>query len=180
MNIRRLTAFVLRWSILAVVFLALAGCGGDDNGPDQNQSTQTPSSDAGATQAAKRAVADATPLPMVVGEVVWATAIDEETRAPERAVTTVDSTTRTIYAVVPVSNIQPGQVFTAKWSYNETALDGLTTSVSVAPDQAVDWVEFHLTRSEERWPDGDYAVTISAGDEIVQRAEIAVMNVENQ
>ena len=36
------------------------------------------------------------------------------------------------------------------------------------------WVEFHLTRSEESWPNGTYAISVRVAGTVVQSGEVEV------
>jgi hypothetical protein len=167
-----------QWIIVIGALLSLlVGCGGDDS--NDNDPTQTETAQAQLQIAPTQTASSVTPTPlppMTIGAVIWASEIDPETGAPSEIVDAFTSGTRTIYAVVPVSNVPENTVIVADWTYNNTSLDALSTSVTILPDQTPKWLEFHLSRSEDRWPDGTYAIAISVGDEVVQQAEIEVEN----
>jgi len=169
-SVRRGTRSVVALGLV----LALVACGGNDGPP---QATPTP--DATATAAAlaislgPSVLATATLAPKY-GEVVWTTAVNPQSKEPLEPVDAFATEATTIYATLTVRNLPTNTVLTADWTYNDTSLDGLTTSAVVAADGDADWVEFHLTRSAEPWPDGTYAIAISVGGSVVQRAEVEV------
>jgi hypothetical protein len=112
-----------------------------------------------------------------IGEVVWAIDVDPDTKAPIAPVDHFSIEARTIYAVTAVRGLPPNAVLTAEWSYNDTSLDALTTSVVASAGTADGWVEFHLARAaEEPWPDGTYAIAISYDGAVVQVAEVTLSN----
>jgi hypothetical protein len=160
-------------AFVVCLLLVLAGCGGDDD----NDPTRTP--DGSATAAALAIAAGPSPTPAQLpspsyGDIVWTTAVDAQTKEPSSPVERFFSDVRTIYAALPVRNVPPNTVLTADWAYNATSLDGLTTSAGFASGADDDWVEFHLTRSDENWPDGTYAISVSVDGEVVASAEVEV------
>lgn len=159
------------------VLLVLVGCGGGDNASSSLRGTQTAQAllNVDATQTAL-SVTPTPASPPEIGPVSWAMSIDDATGEPTEKVESFDSASRTIYAVIPVMNVVPGTVFTATWTYNDTLLDSLATSVTVQPNESARWVEFHLTRSDDSWPDGQYAIAIRVDSGIVQQSSIAVKN----
>jgi hypothetical protein len=166
-------------SIALVIGLAavIAGCGGDD-ASNGSQGTVS-SADASATTAAAVLSSGPSATPTIVptpsfGDVVWATEVDPQTKAPVGAVDAFASDAPTLYAVVPVRNLPENTTLIADWTYNETSLDGLTSTATTASTIEEGWVEFHLTRSAENWPDGTYAITVRVDGQVVQTAEVAV------
>src|SRR5262249_28179882 len=109
-----------------------------------------------------------------VGKIVWATAVDPRTKAPAEVVDGFAVDDETLYATLQVRNLPPNAALTAKWTYNKTSLDALTTTAVVPSGPNSGWVEFHLTRSDEPWPDGTYAISVSLDGKIVQTAEVKV------
>ncbi len=156
------------WLALALGLVSvLVGCGGDDaptNVTVTAETTTTPSGPA-PTQP---------PASLEIGAVVWTTEVDPQTKAPTQAVDAFPDDAPTIFAALPVRDLPPGTMLTADWTYNSTSLDGLTTTAVAPSGAASGWVEFHLTRSAEPWPDGTYAISVSAGGEVVQTAEVAI------
>jgi hypothetical protein len=163
-------------AIIVCLLFVLVGCGGDDGEKDP-----TPTPDRSATAAALAIAAGPSPTPLPTpspsyGEVVWATAVDAQTKEPVSQVDTFSTGAETIYAAILVRNLPPNTVLTADWTYNATSLDGLTTSAELVSGTDQDWVEFHLTRSDEPWPDGTYAISISVDGEVIASAEVGVEN----
>jgi hypothetical protein len=166
-------------SIALVIGLVavIAGCGGDDAG-DGSQATVS-SADASATIAAAVLSTGPSATPTIVptpsfGDVVWATEVDPQTKAPVGAVEAFASDASALYAVVPVRNLPENTTLTAEWTYNETSLDGLTSTATTVSTIEDGWVEFHLIRAAETWPDGTYAITVRVDGQAVQTAEVAV------
>jgi hypothetical protein len=162
----------VRW--IAQAFLAtalLAGCGGNDSHPATPTATSAPN----LTATFAASVTTTPQPPPEVAKIVWATAIDYRTKAPVEVVDgfTVDDTT--LYAALQVRNLRPNATLTAHWTYNKTSLDGLATTAVVPSGPNSGWVEFHLTRSEEPWPDGTYAISVSLDGKVVQTAKVSVV-----
>lgn len=110
-----------------------------------------------------------------LGPIIWATAIDPQTKAPTERVEAFPTTAKTLYATLPIAILEPGTVLTAAWTYNATSLDALTSTVVAQGRYADSWVEFHLVRaSDQPWPAGTYAVTVLANGVAVQTAEVKV------
>jgi hypothetical protein len=167
-----------RWLMFTVGLLPLlVGCGGGDSGNNDLNLTETAQAQiqVDATQTASSVTP--TPLPpMDIGAIVWASEIDADLGTPTETVDSFSSEDRTIYAVVPVSNVPENTVISAAWSYNNTSLDALLTTVTIATGQHAEWIEFHLTRSDDLWPDGEYAIAISVDGEVAQQADVTVEN----
>lgn len=153
----------------------LLGCGGNNSNDDPAPRTETAQArlQLDATRAAPSVTPTSTP-PMKIGDVVWASAIDTDTAAPTDTVNSFPSDTQTIYAVLPVSNVPENLAITADWTYNDTPLESLATTITIAPGQSPQWIEFHLSRSEDSWPDGDYAIAIRIDGETIQQADVTI------
>ena len=155
-------------SLLVVLLAALTACGG---GEDPAPTPTAPAvDDAPATPGTATAPADA------FGEIVWTTTIDAGTNNPTERLVTLPAAASTIYAVVPVTWVPSGTTITARWTYNDTPIQGMDATVQLPEigDDSV-WIEFHLQRSgEEPWPDGMYAIEISRGEEVVGAGTVAV------
>jgi hypothetical protein len=157
-------------ALVVALTLALAGCGGNDS-PSPTP-TATRSSDLTATAAAA-----STPTPQPppeVGEIVWTISVNPQTKAPEEVVDGFAVDDLTLYAVLPVRNLPTNASLTAEWTYNDTSLDNLTSTAVVPSGPNAGWVEFHLTRSKEPWPDGTYAISVTLDGKVVQSAEVTV------
>jgi hypothetical protein len=110
-----------------------------------------------------------------VGKIVWTTAIDPTTKAPTGRATELTPTIETIYAALPVYRVQPGTVFTAKWTYNNTPVDALTSQVTASGGYDEAWIEFHLTRAANQpWPTGTYQVTVLVGGQQAEQGTVQV------
>jgi hypothetical protein len=157
-----------RFAPAIALAISISSCGGDS----PPTPTATIAIDLTATVAA---AVTPTPVPTPeIGEIVWASSIDPETRAPRNSVDRESVDDRTLYAVLPVRNLPAGVALTAAWSYNDTPLDELTTTTVVPAGPIAGWVEFHLTRSEEPWPDGTYAISVRFDGKVVQTAKVIV------
>jgi hypothetical protein len=161
----------------------LAGCGGDDAANDFTPTALIPMSgaDSSATAgvvatSAGPALTRTPPMSLEIGAVVWTAAVDAQTKAPTGAVDSFPADAPTLYAALPVRNLPPNTILTAEWTYNSTSLDRLTTTAVSPYGIAAGWVDFHLTRSDEPWPDGSYAISISVDGQVIQTADIAVEN----
>ena len=162
----------------ALALAALSGCGGNggDQGtiPDQADLTVVP--DEGATVATTGATVGgaATPAPLI-GEIVWAAAIDPETNAAVTVVDRFPADAPNLFAVVSVAGLPAGAILAARWTYNDVPLDELDTSVEIAlPVEGPAWVEFHLARAEEPWPAGTYGISIDLNGEPARAASVDV------
>ncbi|MBA3641256.1 MAG: hypothetical protein H0W53_18695 [Acidobacteria bacterium] len=111
---------------------------------------------------------------VTIGKVVWARRIDPATGAPRESVAEFPSTTRTIYAVVPVRDAPAGSVVVAAWSLNGTPIKPAVQEVRI--DAATGgWVVFHLTwTGEGGWPAGTYSVTLTANGRPAGEASVPV------
>jgi hypothetical protein len=147
----------LAGGIVLAIVLAFAVLGDDPESPNDVDPTPTQAgggADGGAT---------APPLEPTIGEIVWAAEIAPGTNQPIAPVDRFPTDAPTIYAVLPVTGLPIGTVLQAAWSYNDTPLDQMTTSLTVEATSAdVIWIEFHLYReTEDPWPDGIYEVVIT-------------------
>jgi hypothetical protein len=161
-------------ALLVILLLFLTGCGGGDEGEDPSL---TP--DASATAAALILAAGSSPTPTSIpapsyGDVVWTEAVDSSTKEPTSPVEAFSTDAQTIYAAILVQHVPTNTVLTADWTYNATSLDGLTTSANLVSGAQNAWVEFHLTRSDDHWPDGTYAISITVAGEVVATADVEV------
>jgi hypothetical protein len=145
-----------------VLLSSLAACGGDD--PPASTATPQPPTE--------------TPLPPAeFGQIVWATAIDESTKAPRDQVTSYPRDAGAIYAVIPVVKIVANTQVTAEWDYDGAPMPGLTTTVNAPELPEGGWIEFHVLRSTNLfWPAGTYHVRISVNGQPVQEAAVTVQS----
>jgi hypothetical protein len=155
---RRIFALV----VLACVASAMSGCRGDepDATPTETAPTATPTAIA----------------PAEIGPIIWAQSVTEGSNAPVEVVEQFATDAETIYAVVRTTNLAPGAIVSASWSFDDTLLDTAASSISPPAAYADGYIEFHLTRSpDELWPDGTYAIEIALDGEVVQRSKVAVV-----
>jgi len=107
--------------------------------------------------------------------VVWATAVDDETRAPLDQVTSFVANAPTIYATVAVEHIAAGTTVQAQWSYNRTRLETLDQVIVAERSDSEVWLEFHLSLSEgETWPAGTYELSLAVNGEPAVRSNVEV------
>lgn len=110
-----------------------------------------------------------------LGPLQWTAMVDPVTLAPIQPVATFPPSASTIYAVVPVRQVAAGTVISSTWTYNDTAISGVGSSVTVPEAIAGVWLEFHLARtSVPAWPDGTYAVVIQVDDQPALSSSVQV------
>jgi hypothetical protein len=148
---------------ILVLVAGFSACGGNDS-PD---ATSTPAP----TQAPTP-----TPVPPVeLGQIVFATGVDDATKAPNDQVTSYPHDADAIYAVVPVTKISGNTPVTAEWDYDGVPMPALTTTIAAPDLPNGGWIEFHLTRTTNLfWPVGTYRVRISANGQPAQEATLTV------
>jgi hypothetical protein len=111
-----------------------------------------------------------------IGEIVWTAAIDPETKAPLEPVSTFSIETPTLYAVFPVARIRQETTITASWTYNDTTMPTLDSTIAVPSDAEAIWIEFHLTLTAgATWPPGAYEIAIAINGEPATRAMVEVV-----
>lgn len=111
-----------------------------------------------------------------LGPVVWATAVDDETRAPRDQVTSFTADASTIYATVAVEQIAAGTTVQAQWSYNRTRLESLDQVIVAERADSGVWLEFHLSLSQgESWPTGTYELSLAVNGEPAVRSSVEVI-----
>lgn len=196
MNVRRLVAaprsgapIVVRSlrraanvALLAAVVGPLAACGGSDLAPaSPTPAATTPEA------VTPPAVPDPSATPVggfgndriALGPVTWSLAIDPGTGGPADAVTAIPEDSPRFWAAAPLVRATPGVRLRADWTYNGTAMPVLAAE-TVVPDVGGGWVTFDLALpKDERWPVGDYAVTISVDGQPAMRATIPVVAAES-
>jgi hypothetical protein len=151
---------------LLVLLSSLAACGGGDDPPS---ATSTPAPTQPPTQ---------TPAPPAeLGQIVWASAVDDSTKAPLNQVTSYPHDAGAIYAVVPVTRIVSNTPVTAEWDYDGVAMPELTTTVNAPDLPNGGWIEFHITRSTNLfWPVGAYHVQVFVNGQTVQESSVSVQS----
>lgn len=150
---------------LLVLLSSLTACGGGD----APAATATPAPTQPPTQ---------TPEPPAeLGQIVWATAIDEATKAPRDQVSTFPRDAAAIYAVIPVTRVITNTQITAEWDYDGVPMPELTTTVSAPDLPNGGWIEFHIARSTNLfWPAGTYRIRILVEGQRAQESTITVQS----
>lgn len=175
----------LGWAVTAVLLAVTMGCGTGAPAPPPTivgcadsqcvtttsmgtiESVSPPLATASLASSPVATLLGATPVVFrseaaVLGPVVWATAVDDETRAPADQVARFAANTPTIYATIPVERIAAGTTVQAQWSYNRTRLESFDQTIVAERSDAGVWLEFHLgLRDGEVWPSGTYEVNIA-------------------
>ncbi len=107
--------------------------------------------------------------------VVWATALEPGTNRPRDTVSTYAAEAPAIYATFRLPHVRRGTTITATWAYNNTPIEGFTSSVTVEREEQNVWIEFHLTRSAAAaWPAGVYEIVVSVEGQTAQVATVTV------
>jgi hypothetical protein len=162
---------------LVIVVAILTGCGGDNNTP--------------ATATIAALTPDVTPTATIgpstpgnfassfgeLGRIVWATEIDDKSKAPKDQVGSYNHDAAAIYAVLPVTRLSPNAQITAEWDYNGTPMPKLTITINGSDLPNGGWIEFHILHSSNLfWPVGTYHVRISVNGQMAQEASVTVQN----
>ena len=156
---------------IIALLLAAAGCGGD---PPAAAPSPTPLAKrpVRATPAAAKPSPVATPQ---IGGISWATAVDPESKAPDPAVSYLVPDAPRIIAATRVSDLPPGARIEARWEYNKTPLETLTTQITASTPLSEQWIAFQIDRGQEAtWPEGEYEIIIFLDGKEVERAAIEV------
>jgi hypothetical protein len=158
--------------LMAIVFcaLALVGCGsGGGDGAARPA----------ATEAAHNIPPEPTPTPIVVtlSGVVWTTAVDPVTNAPQDNVTSYATTAPVIIAAVQVGSMPAGAELTATWWIDRAEVPEATMRVATDSLVREGWAKFQFTREEERrFPLGvlEVRITATGGREVTGSVEIVL------
>lgn len=166
-----------RVAMLAAVVAPLAACGGEP----------VPATPQLAPTAIATATVPPTPDPSAtpvggfgndraaVGPVVWTLALDPATGGPGQPVEAVPDDAARIWAAAPLVRATPGVRLRADWSYNGTDMPVLAAE-AIATAGGGAWAMFDLALpTGERWPVGDYTVTISVDGQPAVRGTIPVV-----
>lgn len=163
---------VWRMAVALVLLLALSSCGGETR--LALPATATPAGDAGVPPTP---AIEASPVPAspAFEPVVWTTGTDPATNAPIDTVTGYSTSVESIIAAVRASHLPRGASVTAKWTYNDTSLDALATSLTAEGSAEDQWLSFRLDRDPDvPWPAGAYAITVLLNGSPVQQATVEV------
>jgi len=161
--------------------LLLHGCGdaGDPQPPSTGEVTSSP------TVVAPSPLASPASTPgtgfisssAALGEIVWSTAIETDSKRPTTPVTSLTSDVKRIYAVIPVNRLNEGTTLTAGWTYNGTPIRVTTQVMTALRDTEDGWIEFHLAwTSPDPWPDGTYAISIQVDTQLALRSAIELVS----
>jgi hypothetical protein len=114
-----------------------------------------------------------------LGSIVWATAIDPQSKAPTAIVTGFADEVRVIYATTPITHLAAGTELGASWSYNNTPLDGFVAMIIAERDQSNAWAEFHIALTgSEPWPPGTYRIEITVDGQPALASEVTVSAID--
>lgn len=156
-----------------LILLILASCGAP--GAPAELIAPSPVSTRAATPAPHPV---ATPVPGI-GPIQWTSATDPETSAPVDTVTHYVTDAPRIIAASEAIALRAGSVVEARWEYNNTSLDSLTTRLQITADVHQQWLAFTLRRDPDvLWPAGTYRITISLDGVQVQQAAVDVVDAE--
>ncbi len=158
------------------VAATLSACGGDDSLAPT--ATATPP---GAEARPAEPDPSATPPGgfgndrVALGQIVWSLALDPATGGPAEAIVAVPDDAPRFWAAAPLERAASGTRLRADWTYNGTAMPALSAEAAV-PNGGGGWATFDLALPDgERWPAGDYAVTISVDGQPALRGTITVV-----
>lgn len=161
--------------LLATLALAgsLVACGGTTSNGDP---TAAPATETPLLIISLSPEATATEVGPQVGDVTWTANLQPGLVEPGDPVTSFPASTQTIYAVVPLRNIEIGSTLRADWFYNGEPLEGFASLLTFPENYGSGWVEFHLDRASiDAWPDGAYEIAISLNGTEVTRSTIEVV-----
>ncbi|MFL5759369.1 MAG: hypothetical protein ACJ789_06510 [Thermomicrobiales bacterium] len=161
--------------LLCLAIVGLTACGGGNNNPaTATPAVPTPVASPTATigpSTPGNFAADATEL----GKIVWATGIDDTTKAPNDHVSAYSHDAPAIYAVLPVIRLNAKARITAEWDYDGTPMPKVTTIINGSDLPKGGWIEFHLQRATNLfWPVGSYHVRVLVNGQLAQESSIEV------
>ena len=159
--------------LLAVV--VLAGCGAADDAPPDPTATV-------AVEATPTVLVPTQPPDVVLGEVVWTTAVAEGTGAPVDTLTTLPNDAGRIVAAVPVETLPAGITLQARWSIDGDPLPALDPAPLVVEEGRQDaWVSWSLSwTSDQPWPIGTLGIQIEVNGEPRLSDEIIIVRAQGQ
>lgn len=136
---------------LAALLVVLVGCGGGDPGSGLGEAATPPP-----TQE---------PSTLALSDVVWTTAVDPATGAPQDEVRQFPNDAPVIITAVPVEDAPAGATLTATWTIDGMEVPEATMTVTTESRLASGWASFRFTRQEDRlFPLGVLLVTVSDGE----------------
>lgn len=160
-NLGRLVACL---TVLTVLVACGGGNGSSQSSPTEASSTATP----GPTP---------TPVAVTLGEVVWTTAVNEQTGAPTDSLTTLPNSAPRVYAAVQAELLPAGVPVQAHWTIDGDVLPELEPAAVVAEaDRAAAWISWSLTwNADEPWPIGTLGIVIEVKGETEAASEILIV-----
>lgn len=153
--------------LLVVMAGLLVACGGD-GGADSP--TPTP----GATFAPTAAPTAET---ITLGPIVWTTAVDPATGAPDDDLEVLPHDAPAIIAAIETGPLPAGAELTGEWTMNGVAVPGGPVTVRADQAREAGWVRFELTLTEGKtWPPGVLELTVTApgGEQVSGSIQIRV------
>jgi hypothetical protein len=160
-----------RLAQLALLALTLSSCGGAPGLPT-DLAAPSPVLARSATPATP---AVATPVPGI-GPIRWTSETDPESSAPVDDVSQYSVDAPELIAASEAVALSAGSVVEARWDYNNTSLDALTTRLQITSDVRQQWLAFTLHRDPDvLWPPGAYRITISLNGADVQQSAVDVV-----
>lgn len=110
-----------------------------------------------------------------IGAIVWTTSIDPTTKSPGPPLSIIPSETRVIYATLPVERADVGTIIEARWSYNNTALQGFRGAITFERPASQLWIEFHIELTgDSTWPAGRYAIEVTVDGQPARQSTVTV------
>ncbi len=163
-------------AVLCLLVPVLVACGDDSDSPEP---TAVATADARVpTAETPQPTEIPVPVHVIAADPVWTTAVEPGTNRPlDEIEGEFDATAPVIYAAVSIEAAPAGSLLVARWTYNNTPIQGMDATVQL-PEVRFEpiWLEFHLERqSGDEWPDGEYRITLSEGDRVVSAGAIDVV-----
>ena len=110
-----------------------------------------------------------------IGAIVWTTSIDPTTKSPGPPLLIIPSETRVIYAALPVDRADPGTTIEARWTYNNTALQGFRSAITFERPASQLWIEFHIELTgDSTWPYGLYGIEVTVDAQPARQSTVTV------
>ncbi len=110
-----------------------------------------------------------------IGAIVWTTSIDPTTKSPGPPLSIIPSETRVIYATLPIERANAGTTIEARWTYNNTALQGFRSAITFERPASQLWIEFHIELTgDSTWPAGLYGIEVTVDGQPARQSTVTV------